>query len=163
MAKSLSVIARKTRTIVVITLSTILLFECTYRVILRLAPNLLRHAAPRGLDYGDTWRSSGLAPGGSLKENFDAMVLGPYGNTVHWKNNAQGFRNDYDVTPEPGPGVVRLISIGDSFTAGCCRRGAAGRSRCTGGKGDDTSGQRAEFDKLASAQIAHGHGECSPV
>jgi len=118
MAKSLSVILRKTRTIVVITLSTILLFECTYRVILRLAPNLLRHAAPLGLDYGDTWRSSGLAPGGSLKENFDAMVLGPYGNTVHWKTNAQGFRNDYDVTPEPGPGVVRVISIGDSFTAG---------------------------------------------
>jgi hypothetical protein len=53
-----------------------------------------------------------------LKENFDAMVLGPYRNTVRWKNNAQGFRNDYDVTPEPGPGVVRVISIGDSFTAG---------------------------------------------
>lgn len=46
------------------------------------------------------------------------MVLGPYRNTVRWKNNAQGFRNDYDVTPEPGPGVVRVMSIGDSFTAG---------------------------------------------
>lgn len=53
-----------------------------------------------------------------MKENFDAMVLGPYGNTVHWRNNAQGFRSDYDVTTEPGPGVVRVISIGDSFTAG---------------------------------------------
>lgn len=53
-----------------------------------------------------------------MKENFDAMVLGPYRNTVHWKNNAQGFRNDYDVTTEPGRGVVRVISLGDSFTAG---------------------------------------------
>jgi len=117
-AKALSVIVRKSKTIAVITVSTILLFECTYRVILRLAPNLLTVAKPRGLDYGDTWRSEGFGPGGYLKENFDAMVLGPYRNTVRWKNNAQGFRNDYDVTPEPGRGVVRLISIGDSFTAG---------------------------------------------
>jgi len=75
-------------------------------------------AKPEGLDYGDTWRASGFGPGGSLKENFDGMVLGPYRNTVRWKNNAQGFRNDYNATPEPGPGVVRVISIGDSFTAG---------------------------------------------
>ena len=46
------------------------------------------------------------------------MVIGSHRNTVRWKNNAQGFRNDYDVTTEPGPGVVRLMSIGDSFTAG---------------------------------------------
>ena len=117
-SKRLSVVVRKCATVVIITVSTILLFEFSYRVILRLAPGLLTAAKSRGLDYGDTWRPEGFGPGGSLKENFDAMVLGPYGNTVRWKNNAQGFRNDYDVTQEPGPGVVRVMSIGDSFTAG---------------------------------------------
>lgn len=117
-SKRLRVIVRKCATVVIITVSTILLFEFSYRAILRLAPGLLTAAKSRGLDYGDTWRSEGFGPGGSLKENFDAMVLGPYGNTVHWKNNAQGFRNDYDVTQEPGPGVVRVMSVGDSFTAG---------------------------------------------
>ena len=116
--KFLSGIVRKSTTFIVITVLSILLFECSYRVINRLAPNLLKAAQPRGLDYDDTWRAEGFGPGGSLKENFDAMVLGPYRNTVRWKNNAQGFRNDYDVTPEPGPEVVRVISIGDSFTAG---------------------------------------------
>ena len=116
--KSFRSILRKSTTILVITVSSILLFEATYRVILRAAPNLLKPAPPRGPDYGDVWRTGGFAPGGSLKENFDAMVIGPYGNTVRWKNNAQGFRNDYETTPEPGHDVVRLISIGDSFTAG---------------------------------------------
>ena len=46
------------------------------------------------------------------------MVLGSHRNTVRWKNNALGFRNDYEVTPEPGSGVVRVMSVGDSFTAG---------------------------------------------
>ena len=87
-------------------------------MILRLAPSLLTPTKSQALDYGDTWRSSGFGPGGGLKENFDAMVLGPYRNMVHWKNNAQGFRNDYDVTPEPESGVIRVLSIGDSFTAG---------------------------------------------
>ena len=114
----MGVIVRKSTTVVIITVSTILLFEFSYRVMLRLAPGLLTTARSRGLDYGDTWRAEGFGPGGSLKENFDAMVLGPYGNTVRWKNNAQGFRNDYDVTPQPGAGVVRVMSIGDSFTAG---------------------------------------------
>lgn len=113
-----NVIVRKSTTFIVIAVLSILLFECTYRVINRLAPNLLKPAQWGRLDYGDTWRSEGFSQGGSLKENFDEMVLGPYGNTVRWKNNVQGFRNDYDVTPEPGPGVVRVISIGDSFTAG---------------------------------------------
>lgn len=109
---------RKSVTVVLLLLFSVLLFEVTYRVIIRLAPNLLKPAKPQGFDYGDTWRTSGFGPGGSLKENFDAMVQGPYGNTVRWRNNAQGFRNDYDVTPEPAPGVIRVMSIGDSFTAG---------------------------------------------
>ena len=116
-ANLLTVIVRKTATIIVITALSILLFECLYRVIDRLAPDLLKPKV-QGLDYGDTWRAEGFGPGGSLKENFDAPVMGPYGNTVRWKNNAQGFRNDYDVGAEPRSGGIRLISIGDSFTAG---------------------------------------------
>ena len=117
-AKLSTMIVRKSTTIIVITVFSILLFECIYRVTNRLAPNLLKPAQAQGLDYGDTWRAEGFGPGGSLKENFDAPVLDPYGNTVRWKNNAQGFRNDYDVSAEPRKGVIRLISIGDSFTAG---------------------------------------------
>ena len=74
-------------------------------------------------DYGDAWRTPndvplGLGLGGYLKENFDAQVMNGYGGTVRWTNNSQGFRNDRDFTPAPPPGVLRILSLGDSFTAG---------------------------------------------
>jgi hypothetical protein len=84
----------------------------------QISASFIKPAQTQGLDYGDTWRDAGFGPGGSLKENFEASVVGPYSNTVRWKNNAQRFRNDYDVSAEPRSGVIRLISIGDSFTAG---------------------------------------------
>jgi len=73
---------------------------------------------PRQLDYSDTWRSGGLGPGGSLKEGFRGQVTDGYGGTVRWANNSTGFRSDAETPREPSPGVLRVLSIGDSFTAG---------------------------------------------
>ena len=70
------------------------------------------------LDYGDTWRKDGLGLGGFLKENFDAMVTDGYGGRVEWKTNFYGFRNNYEVRQNPDNGIIRIISMGDSFTVG---------------------------------------------
>lgn len=71
-----------------------------------------------GPDYGSTWRQEGLGPGGFLKEGLETYVTDGYGGKVRWKNNATGFRNDGEVSAQPPPGVLRLLSLGDSFTAG---------------------------------------------
>lgn len=84
---------------------------------LRGAERLPREHRSR-LDYPDTWRSGGLGPGGSLKEGFRGEVVDGYGGTVRWANNSSGFRRDKETAPTPAPGVLRLLSIGDSFTAG---------------------------------------------
>jgi len=69
-------------------------------------------------DYRDTWRDGGLGPGGYLLESFDRQVLGGDGRPVRWHNNAQGFRHDRPTSALPGDGVLRILSLGDSFTAG---------------------------------------------
>jgi hypothetical protein len=75
-------------------------------------------AAKSGLDYGDTLRGDGLGPGGFLKEGFEGRVVNGLGGTVFWRNNAQGFRRSEDTPDTPLPGVLRVLSMGDSFTAG---------------------------------------------
>jgi lysophospholipase L1-like esterase len=40
------------------------------------------------------------------------------GGKVRWTNNAAGFRSDRNFTQQPLPGVLRVLSLGDSFTAG---------------------------------------------
>ena len=37
---------------------------------------------------------------------------------MRWHNNASGFRNDQEFSQEPPPGVLRILSMGDSFVAG---------------------------------------------
>ncbi len=69
-------------------------------------------------DYGDTWRKNGLGPGGYLMEGFNGQVINGYGGAVRWTNNSQGFRNDRDFSQTPSEGVFRILSLGDSFTAG---------------------------------------------
>ena len=70
------------------------------------------------LDYRDSWRKTGLGPGGYLKENFTENLQDGFGGTVRWNNNSQGFRNDKDfITPPPG-NTFRILSMGDSFTGG---------------------------------------------
>jgi hypothetical protein len=75
---------------------------------------------PRGdvLDYADTWREGGLGPGGYLREGFRGEVADGYGGTVRWANNGQGFRYERDVSVDPEPDLLRVLSLGDSFTAG---------------------------------------------
>jgi hypothetical protein len=69
-------------------------------------------------DFGDVKRPRKMGWGGFLKENFSAQVTDGYGGKVQWTNNAEGFRSDREFTPEPRPGVLRILSLGDSFTAG---------------------------------------------
>jgi hypothetical protein len=70
------------------------------------------------LDYADTKRPQGLRWGGFLKENLDTYVTDGLGGQVRWTTNAEGFRSDRDFSREPGPGVLRILSLGDSFNAG---------------------------------------------
>jgi len=69
-------------------------------------------------DYGDVWRAGGLGPGGLLKEGFSGQVRDGYGGTVPWVDDSAGFRRTDEVTPERTPGSLRILSLGDSFTAG---------------------------------------------
>jgi hypothetical protein len=70
------------------------------------------------LDFGDVKRLHEMRRGGYLKENFSVQVTDGYGGKVQWTNNAEGFRSDREFSPEPRPGVLRVLSLGDSFTAG---------------------------------------------
>jgi lysophospholipase L1-like esterase len=85
---------------------------------LRLRERVRAPAAKGGLDYGDALRADGLGPGGFLKEGFEGRVVNGLGGTAFWRNNAQGFRRTEDTPETPLPGVVRVLSMGDSFTAG---------------------------------------------
>ena len=85
---------------------------------LRLRERVRAPAVKSGLDYGDAVRTNGLGPGGFLKEGFEGRVVNGLGGTVLWRNNAQGFRRSEDTPETPAPGVVRVLSMGDSFTAG---------------------------------------------
>jgi hypothetical protein len=77
-----------------------------------------RHQRRTTPDFGDVKRLQKMGWGGYLKENFSAQVTDGYGGKVQWTNNAAGFRSDREFTPEPRPGVLRILSLGDSFTAG---------------------------------------------
>jgi hypothetical protein len=87
-------------------------------VALRIIDGLKRATSRGQLDYGETWRTGGLGPGGYLKENFRGQVQDGFGNAVWWANNSQGFRSDREFDREPPSGVLRILSLGDSFTAG---------------------------------------------
>jgi hypothetical protein len=69
-------------------------------------------------DYIDTRREAGLGFGGHLRENFQEQVVDGYGGVVTWINNSVGFRTDREFSRAPPPGVLRILSMGDSFTAG---------------------------------------------
>ncbi len=69
------------------------------------------------LDYTDT-RDRTLKGGGYLKANFRKWVIDGCGGKVWWETNAQGFRVKQNVTQKPESDTIRILSIGDSFTAG---------------------------------------------
>lgn len=72
------------------------------------------------LDYADTKRAQNqrLGWGGFLKENLNIYVTDGLGGRVRWVHNAHGFRSDRDFSQEPAPGILRILSLGDSFNAG---------------------------------------------
>ena len=99
--------------------TSIIGFEISCRIIYHLNPDFPHKKRSKiKLDYFDTWRKNGLGPGGYLKEGFNELVTNGYGDTVRWQNNAQGFRYNSDISVEPDSGTIRILSIGDSFTAG---------------------------------------------
>jgi hypothetical protein len=70
------------------------------------------------IDYGHVKQEVKLGRGGFLKENLTLYVSDGLGGHVRWTNNSAGFRNDQEFSPEPPPGTVRILSLGDSFNAG---------------------------------------------
>lgn len=76
-----------------------------------------RQRAKALLDYDATHRAA-LGPGGRGIPGFSGRVRDGLGGTVRWTNEAHGFRNEHDAAPLPAPGVLRVLSLGDSFTAG---------------------------------------------
>src|SRR5215475_1236607 len=48
----------------------------------------------------------------------DVYIADMYGPGVYLKTNAQGFRNNHDITAAVSDGKVRIICSGDSFTLG---------------------------------------------
>ena len=98
---------------------SLLALELAARIWREVASPAFTHESLRtNLDYGDTWRKGALGAGGYLLEDFDAFVIDGYGKAVHWRNNSYGFRNAYAINPQPDEGTVRILSLGDSFTAG---------------------------------------------
>jgi len=85
--------------------------------ILRIAP-LSRRPGPPPSDYGEAVRGGDLGPGGLLKEGFEGRLTDGLGGTILWKNNAAGFRSREETAAVPPAGVVRILSMGDSFVAG---------------------------------------------
>ena len=101
-------------TVVLITASIVISLWVAEAVIRKVG----RYQAAKYPDYPQAVREKGMGPGGLLKEGFEAQVHDGYGKSVRWKNNAQGFRNDRNFTKQPAAGVLRILSLGDSFTAG---------------------------------------------
>ncbi len=108
----------------------VLLVVCSIGITLLLCEMSLRlvygSASEKLLDYRDTWRpvdpgDADFGPGGFLKEDFEGEVQDGFGGKVRWKNNSQGFRSDVDFTVPTSPRsphTYRILSLGDSFTAG---------------------------------------------
>lgn len=104
--------------IVLLLLATIACFEIAYRVVFYIFPKLFVSNTDVSLDYSDVYRTNGLGVGGYLKENFKGYVKNGYGGKVWWENNSQGFRYDTDISFGHSPNKIRVLSLGDSFTAG---------------------------------------------
>jgi hypothetical protein len=99
-------------TLVIASVATLALAEA----ILRIVPRFAR--SPALPDYGDAVRTGGLGPGGLLKEGFSGSLTDGFGGRISWANNGAGFRSREETSSTPAPGDFRVLSMGDSFTAG---------------------------------------------
>ena len=71
-----------------------------------------------GLDYGDVFSQELMNEGGFLKIGKSVNVVNGYGEKVQWITNSKGFRNNKEFDYDKPKDVIRILSIGDSFTAG---------------------------------------------
>ncbi len=70
------------------------------------------------MDYGNALERKGLNPGGQFKKNFDEKIIASNGRLVRFKTNSVGFRNDREFALQTDQGVLRILSLGDSFGGG---------------------------------------------
>ncbi|MEW6658385.1 MAG: hypothetical protein AB1424_06970 [Thermodesulfobacteriota bacterium] len=93
-------------------------------------------------DYGYVTKIEGMEPGGLLRKKVDAYVSDGLGGRVRWLTNSRGFRNDREFNPHPPPGVLRILSLGDSFNSGY------------------RVGQKETVSSLLEEWINHHYGKC---
>lgn len=93
----------------ILVLAFVFLFEVVYRLLPK---------SYFGLDYNDMYSKTGLNEGGFLKPNRDKLVLGGNGKKVRWITNSKGFRNTKEFSKKKPSNTFRILSLGDSFTAG---------------------------------------------
>lgn len=98
------------RYLLIVTVLTIGLVEVGFRVAVR--------AGWFGLDYGDVFSQKVMNEGGFLLPQQRVRVVNGYGQKVSWITNSKGFRNDQEFDYNQSDSVVRILSIGDSFTSG---------------------------------------------
>lgn len=82
--------------------------------------DILRARAPQLPDYQDVCQSypqHPLGEAGIIRPNQNLMVRTSFGPR-RWLTNSRGFRSEREFSPAPAPGVLRVLYVGDSFTAG---------------------------------------------
>lgn len=94
----------------ILALITVGLVEIGFRVV--------RKVGWLGLDYGDVFFQERMNEGGFLIPNQQVEVINGLGEKVSWINNSKGFRNEREFDYQKPSNVIRVLSIGDSFTAG---------------------------------------------
>jgi|Deesub1362A_J573_1020465.scaffolds.fasta_scaffold00162_45 hypothetical protein len=111
---------KKSLIILVMVFLFVIFIIITTEVLLRLKIRITEKGPSRYLDYGDVYKAGidNWAKGGKLKEGFKGWVIDGYGGKVWWENNSDGFRSSREYTAYPPCGVLRILSMGDSFTAG---------------------------------------------
>jgi len=112
-------------------------------VLAELTLTLIEHQQRQSIrDYIDTLGADGLGPGGYLRENLDIHVSDGLGGQVRWITNSQGFRSDREFSLQPPPGVLRILTLGDSFNSGF------------------RVGQKEVFSSLLEQWINQHYGKC---
>lgn len=101
---------RKLLLLFLLIILSIISFEIGYRVL----PKKMIH----GLDYNFVYSDNGLNEGGFLKPNIDTLLVGYENDKIRWITNSKGFRNSKDFLKDKNENTIRILSLGDSFTAG---------------------------------------------
>jgi len=99
--------------LLIMTVFIVVVVELSFRIITAAKP---KEALP---DYTDIFMPvTDSISIGSLKPDYDKQMIGGYGNILRWKNNNYGFRNETDIELKKDSNTIRILVLGDSFTAG---------------------------------------------